>query len=118
MAVTLSMESSSSSSRRLSSMCADGCPAYYVNDGYCDDVCNNAECGFDGADCAEEATPTPAPDGGQLCAAGCYSGWLGDGVCDDECYNAECIWDFADCEEATPTPAPDGGQLCAAGCYS
>ena len=32
--------------------CAPGCPISWIADGYCDDVCNVAECAYDGGDCA------------------------------------------------------------------
>lgn len=34
--------------------CAEGCPASWINDGFCDATCNNAQCNFDGGDCANK----------------------------------------------------------------
>jgi hypothetical protein len=31
--------------------CADGCPNYWVGDGYCDDACDNSDCNHDADDC-------------------------------------------------------------------
>ena len=32
--------------------CSDDCPDDWIADGMCDDSCNNAECDYDGGDCA------------------------------------------------------------------
>ncbi|CAK0856455.1 unnamed protein product [Prorocentrum cordatum] len=41
-------------------LCADGCYNGWPGDGYCDSVCNNWECNYDGGDC--DATPEPEPE--------------------------------------------------------
>ncbi|CAK0856453.1 unnamed protein product [Prorocentrum cordatum] len=95
-------------------LCADGCYNGWPGDGYCDSVCNNWECNYDGGDC--DATPEPEPEpepewwtttDKELCADGCYNGWPGDGYCDSVCNNWECNYDGGDCDENPPTD-PEG----------
>ncbi|XP_076153324.1 N-acetylglucosamine-1-phosphotransferase subunits alpha/beta-like [Alosa pseudoharengus] len=31
--------------------CAEGCPDFWIKDGYCEKVCNNSACDWDGGDC-------------------------------------------------------------------
>ena len=80
-------------------MCAPNCPASWRKDGECDAGCYNAECDFDGGDCA-----TPPKTAGQ-CAPGCVASWRGDKECDEECDNEACGFDGGDCS-----------GVCAPGC--
>jgi len=44
--------------------CADGCPAYWLGDGFCDNACLNSACNFDGGDCAAQSAAISATDPG------------------------------------------------------
>lgn len=68
--------------------CPSNCRPKWRGDGWCDDVCNIEECGFDDGDC--EA----------FCKAECRSSWVGDGFCDPTCYNELCDFDGGDCKES------------------
>jgi hypothetical protein len=47
------------------------CSDDWIGDGHCDGMCNVAECGFDGGDCAFTAENSCAPD--------CYQTMIGNG---------------------------------------
>ncbi len=64
-------------------LCSPGCYPHWIGDGWCDEVCNNAACNWDGGDCD--------------CSPGCYPHWIGDGWCDSVCNNEACNWDGGDC---------------------
>ena len=80
-----------------------------VNDGYCEDHVNNAECNYDGGIWAMDG-------GGDCCGSNvnirncvectCYSQqfhcdgpeeFISDGYCNDETNNADCNYDGGDC---------------------
>ena len=93
----------------------DPCVHYqsWIADGYCDDITNTAECGYDGGDCCGDdiftdyceecichqinAGPTTAgPTNGPT--PGDYYGYqIGDGYCDDVTNTADCGYDGDDC---------------------
>ena len=70
-----------------------------VNNGYCEDHVNNAECNYDGGDCCGPNVQT------SKCAdCICYSQHcdgpqelISDGYCNDETNNADCNFDGGDC---------------------
>ena len=64
-------------------LCAAGCPALWLGDGYCDEACYKAACRWDAQDCSAEPG----------CADGCLPTYLGDGECDAECNTAACAFD-------------------------
>ncbi len=64
-------------------LCAVGCPALWLGDGYCDEACYKAACRWDAQDCSAEPG----------CADGCLPTYLGDGECDAECNTAACAFD-------------------------
>jgi UDP-N-acetylglucosamine-lysosomal-enzyme len=90
--------------------CAPGCPNSWINDGYCDLVCNTTNCMHDGGDCFGD-NPAMGFGGDNsvafhwdytgdytlACADGCLDPWLADGFCDDSCNVAECGYDVGDC---------------------
>ena len=93
-----------------SGYCADGCPNSWVGDvHWCDDVCWNAACNWDGGDCLEEYGEPP-------CAEGCGSEQIGDGTCDEACNVEACGLDDGDCyvEEEDEDDLEPGH--CAPGC--
>ncbi|OMJ90424.1 hypothetical protein SteCoe_7231 [Stentor coeruleus] len=97
--------------------CAEGCPTYLINDGYCDSACNNEACGYDGNDCkcgpgctdkfmnSEDCEENPCNILGcnfknyqcGYCAPGCFEVNLSDGICQEKCNNPECNYDYFDC---------------------
>ena len=96
--------------------CAPDCPNNWIQDGYCDKLCNNAACEFDGGDCVRsdagifEGEPDSSwndNDGiAQLiqtnskitqCSKDCLVSWLGDKFCDHSCNNKPCAFDMGDC---------------------
>ena len=58
-------------------------------DGFCDEACFNAACGWDDYDCINA-------DHG--CADGCLPNWIDDEECDELCHNEACGWDGTDCD--------------------
>ena len=42
--------------------CVEGCPASWINDGFCDATCNNPQCNFDGGDCTNKTFGIDAGD--------------------------------------------------------
>lgn len=72
-------------------------------DNKCDQMCNTAECLYDGNDCAKLS---PAP----RCDDECL-GKYANGICDEECNNSECVWDGADCEALPPITNQAQGLL-------
>lgn len=88
--------------------CVDACPSNWINDKYCDQACNNAECEWDGGDCTEKnkAAGSDASNanwgssshsGAETCKLGCSDAWLGDKFCDNACSSIECGMDGGDC---------------------
>ena len=72
-----------------------------VNNGYCNDETNNAECNYDGGDCCgscvvtEHCIECQCLDGGA--GNGISSPTFGDGLCHDEINNVDCNFDGGDC---------------------
>ena len=60
--------------------CAKECSSDMLGNGYCEEACFVAACGYDMRDCDE-------------CKEGCFDWLLGDGVCNSECANNECLLD-------------------------
>jgi hypothetical protein len=79
--------------------CALGCEDSYLNDGHCDNACNNAACDYDDGDCDK-------------CTQGCENSYLNDGHCDNVCNNYACNYDGGDCPIPTSTLT---GYLCPCG---
>eukprot|EP01105_Mastigella_eilhardi_P015897 TRINITY_DN363_c0_g1_i1.p1 TRINITY_DN363_c0_g1~~TRINITY_DN363_c0_g1_i1.p1 ORF type:complete len:715 (-),score=152.10 TRINITY_DN363_c0_g1_i1:452-2596(-) len=88
--------------------CADGCPANWIGDGYCDHACNVSSCDFDGGDCRNASAPAhgwwntshaaSADDRySRYCSRSCPDNWLGDKYCDRMCNNKDCGFDLGDC---------------------
>ena len=65
-------------------------------DGYCNEVCNNPQCLFDGRDCQEIIKPC-----NPLYDTYCLKHYA-DGHCDTGCNTAECNWDGLDCAQEPP----------------
>jgi len=106
-----------------SSCQATGCYASFQEDGWCDALCLNSACGYDGTDCEnadvfgilecdpnniangvcnpECAGPLTFYDGGDCLnpclKTGCPRSSLGNGICDQTCNNPECFFDRGDC---------------------
>lgn len=74
--------------------CAPGCANYMTSNNRCDPACNNAACGQDGGDCAED------------CAPGCTQDLLRNNYCDDACNVDACRFDDGVCK--SPMSAPPG----------
>lgn len=92
--------------------CAEGCPASWIGDGFCDLPCNNTECDFDGGECLGNVTRSGVGmEGGGManaapnwsshrsnnCHKTCTDFWLADKYCDRACDCAECAFDMGDC---------------------
>ena len=89
--------------------CHSSCPNAWINDGYCDRICNTPECDFDGGDCRNQKDSNHSdPDSSwradaeestsqSLCAPGCMNSWLADKFCDMSCNVPQCAFDLADC---------------------
>ncbi|CAN0261753.1 unnamed protein product, partial [Scytosiphon promiscuus] len=92
-------------------------------EGICDEVNNNAECGYDGGDCCPSTCDSSAsdycPEDSRVCVdplavdfgyvgyENC-TGWLpdmGNGLCNEENNNAECGYDGGDCCECSCQPS-------------
>ena len=119
--------------------CAPGCPWHLINDGTCEEECNNEQCGFDGHDC-DQSEPEPAPGprpeppvvvnppSGDWCSPGCPWTSINDGFCDTDCFNETCGHDGHDCDEPEvdipepipevprPTPELPCDDCCSTGC--
>ena len=69
-----------------------------VGDGFCDDVTNNADCGYDGGDCCGSCVVT---DHCSQCecigGANVTNALITNGFCDDETNNVDCDYDGGDC---------------------
>ena len=65
-----------------------------LNNGVCDDQCNNAACRFDGEDCVGVEPKQEA-----ACAPGCSFSLIHNGVCDEACNVRECGFDSQACLE-------------------
>lgn len=92
MTITSSKEMAPSSVRKLQGYC-DHCPISWIGDGWCDAVCNNFACNYDGGDCS-------AGNQIQYCSWGCPPDWLDDGWCDSACDNLACNFDEGDCSNS------------------
>lgn len=90
--------------------CAPGCPSSWLQDGYCDQMCNSTQCMWDGGDClgenpkigvADHADFDPSKDwngeGEIRCGENCADSWIGDRFCDESCNNVQCGFDAGDC---------------------
>ncbi len=66
-----------------------------LQDGFCDEACNNEECLFDGRDC-DDTVPQCHPGYDVFCSEN-----FGNGRCDEKCNTAACGWDGLDCESAS-----------------
>eukprot|EP00727_Mastigamoeba_balamuthi_P004638 m51a1_g14172 putative n-acetylglucosamine-1-phosphotransferase subunits alpha beta-like (770) ;mRNA; f:22617-25887 len=107
-------------------LCADGCTASWVGDGYCDSACNVSECDWDGGDCRNGTSrgrpgtwgwsSTADDKYSKYCAKNCPDNWLGDKYCDRMCNTFECGYDASDCGTAdvyshmVGYPAVDGAK--------
>ncbi|XXQ39478.1 EF-hand domain-containing protein [Plasmodiophora brassicae] len=109
--------------------CNAGCPDSWLNDNYCDLVCNTSSCNYDEGDClgpnindrgpkswknsrpqaSSSARPGHVPRAPiqqqelptqTYCGTGCPNSWLGDKVCDRACKTARCGFDAGDCGTA------------------
>jgi hypothetical protein len=71
------------------------CNGPWIDDGFCDDINNNAGCQYDGGDCCGPNANT------QYCTVcgclDCNVSWIGDNFCDDVNNNAGCQYDGGDC---------------------
>ena len=102
---------------------ATGCFPSFQEDGWCDSLCLNTACGFDGTDCEDAdvfevlecdpkligngicnkecAGPLTFYDGGDCMnpclRTGCPRLSLGNGICDQACNNEACSYDRGDC---------------------
>ncbi|KAH3745473.1 hypothetical protein Pelo_13126 [Pelomyxa schiedti] len=87
----------------VSGECPDSCPSWYVGDDYCDIVCWNEECDWDGGDCTHD----------DMCDFRCLEAMVGNGVCDYFCMiSSLCNWDNSDCVcdiSECPTSWPGDG---------
>ena len=61
-----------------------GCNITSLNNGVCDNACNNIFCGFDLGDCG-------------YCASGCTKEMLLNSVCDPACNVSQCMYDNNAC---------------------
>jgi Notch-like protein len=61
---------------------------------YCDTLCNNHACGWDGGDCSLNFN-----DPWKNCTSSlqCWR-YFNDGKCDEQCNNAGCLYDGFDCQ--------------------
>jgi len=79
---------------------------YWLGDGVCDEVLNTPQCQFDGGDCVEGITQTPAlsttEENSCVFPPNISSDWLGDGICDVVLDNELCDWDGGDCAYVSP----------------
>jgi len=90
-----------------------GCIDNWIEDGYCDDENNNAECQFDGGDCCNNSMENwdfYCSDCACIIgdASTCEIGvphWVGDDFCDDENNNVMCGFDGGDCCPPHARPA-------------
>ena len=79
------------------------CPTKQHGDGVCNTDCNNAECGFDGGDCAQTCnlyidTSSDSNSDSDFNATTCtLDTWQMDGICNTGCNNSLCNYDFEDC---------------------
>lgn len=72
------------------SSCAAECPILYLGDGYCDLVCDTAECGYDAGDCITRCPMVGDCTLDGRCNQGCFN--------DFRCYPSEKI----ECQPLTP----------------
>jgi len=106
---------------------ATGCFSSFIDDGWCDSLCVNPSCSFDGKDCEDNDFPevvncNPTKIGNGVCdlecynfagfydggdchtpcaRTGCNTKLLGDSLCNYECFSETCKWDFGDCENCS-----------------
>jgi len=91
-----SYDDSSYDDTTTSSDCASGCPDYYINDGACDNACNNYACDYDGGDCDYDYDSYDSDTAG-CDYDSCPESFIGDGMCDSVCNNLACNYDGGDC---------------------
>ena len=85
------------------------CPDYWLGDGYCDAVCNNAECGYDGGQDTGDCAVTDLLANDPCILAGCPStALMGNGVCDADCDIPACYNDGGDCLNFTAAECSPG----------
>lgn len=85
------------------------CPDYWRGDGYCDAVCNNAECGYDGGQDTGDCAVTDLFANNPCILAGCPStALMGNGVCDANCNVTACYNDGGDCLTFTAVDCSPG----------
>lgn len=87
--------------------CAEGCPASWVSDKYCDKACNVSACEWDGGDCLGPKANNKwslqvnynhhTKTSGEYCSPGCAHNWIGDRYCDANCNTHPCGFDAGDC---------------------
>eukprot|EP00403_Amphidinium_massartii_P007697 CAMPEP_0178386482 /NCGR_PEP_ID=MMETSP0689_2-20121128/8586_1 /TAXON_ID=160604 /ORGANISM="Amphidinium massartii, Strain CS-259" /LENGTH=356 /DNA_ID=CAMNT_0020006827 /DNA_START=281 /DNA_END=1351 /DNA_ORIENTATION=+ len=92
-------------------LCTAACESFMLGDGFCHEVCNNAECGFDNGDCVDVGDDGGGTWNAEDLTCGCTVA-LGNGVCDPACNTAPCNYDGGDCSQPSPTPAPATGCQC------
>jgi hypothetical protein len=126
---------------------ATGCYASFQEDGWCDALCLNPACGYDGTDCeradilgilgcdpnniangvcnAECSGPLTFYDGGDCTnpclRTGCPRASLGNGICDQACNNQQCSFDRGDCMAGCSpgcSATQIGDGVCDQACYS
>ena len=75
-----------------------------MGDGYCDDINNTPDCGFDRGDCCNNHNPNwdIYCSDCEYCQIEfsnltCIDQWIGDGYCDDLNNNPGCRFDVGDC---------------------
>ena len=85
-------------------------------DGYCDDINNSLECGFDRGDCCNNHNPhwDIYCNDCKYCLIDfynltCIDQWIGDGYCDDINNNLDCRFDEGDC---CNNSGPDWDKYC------
>lgn len=64
--------------------CLFSCDHDLLENGVCDEQCNNSKCAFDLGDCG-------------FCNSGCTQAMLTNGICDSACEVAACDYDANDC---------------------
>lgn len=99
--------------------CSENCTTGSVGDGFCNPLCNNVNCEFDGGDCqpgritSSDNQPATTNQLSQ-CAPGCYGFMLGNGACQSNCDVPACAYDSGDClavnNPCANNPCQNGGQ--------
>ena len=72
-----------------------------IGDGFCNDITNNVDCGFDGGDCCGSCVNTEycteCTCQGNFTGLGVPNPLIGDGYCNDITNNIDCSFDGGDC---------------------